>query len=107
MEKKAQALPNVTMPGKVIVIDEGLCKGCNQCVEVCRTDVMLPNPEKGRPPIVLYPDECWLCGCCVAHCPSQGAIRLEYPLNQRTVLWKRKETGEYFRIGPGLKGIKI
>jgi hypothetical protein len=27
-----------------------------------------------------------------------GAIRMEYPLNQR-VGWKRKETGEYFRIG--------
>jgi NAD-dependent dihydropyrimidine dehydrogenase PreA subunit len=62
------------------------------------TDVMVPDPEEGKPPIVLYPDECWFCGCCVAHCPVEGAIVMEHPLNQR-VGWKRKETGDYFRIG--------
>ncbi len=53
---------------------------------------------KGGPPIVLYPDECWFCGTCVEDCPVPGAIRMEHPLNQR-VGWKRKETGELFRIG--------
>jgi formate dehydrogenase major subunit len=52
----------------------------------------------GEPPVLMYPDECWFCGCCVAHCPVPGAIRMEHPLNQR-IGWKRKETGEYFRIG--------
>jgi len=50
------------------------------------------------PPIVLYPDECWFCGTCVEECPAAGAIRMEHPLNQR-VGWKRKETGELFRLG--------
>jgi NADH-quinone oxidoreductase subunit F len=50
------------------------------------------------PPIVLYPDECWFCGTCVEECPVKGAIRMEHPLNQR-VGWKRKETGELFRMG--------
>jgi NADH-quinone oxidoreductase subunit F len=50
------------------------------------------------PPIVLYPDDCWFCGTCVEECPAQGAIRMEHPLNQR-VGWKRKDTGELFRIG--------
>ncbi len=50
------------------------------------------------PPIVLYPDECWFCGTCVEECPVAGAIRMEHPLNQK-VGWKRKETGELFRIG--------
>jgi len=61
-------------------------------------DVMVHNPKKGEPPIVLYPDECWFCGTCVEECPAPGAIRMEAPLNQR-VGWKRKETGELFRIG--------
>jgi hypothetical protein len=45
----------------------------------------------------LYPDECWYGGCCVAHCPQPGAIRLNHPLAQR-VRWKRKESGEHFRV---------
>ena len=98
MAEKAYIVPNPATPCKAIIIDTELCTGCKQCVDVCRTDVMVPNPEKDKPPIVLYPDECWFCGCCVAHCPSPGAIRVEHPLNQR-VGWKRKETGEYFRIG--------
>jgi ferredoxin len=61
-------------------------------------DVMVHNPKKGGPPIVLYPDECWFCGTCVEECPVPGAIRMEAPLNQR-LGWKRKETGELFRVG--------
>ncbi len=51
-----------------------------------------------EPPIILYPDECWFCGTCVEECPAKGAIRMEHPLNQR-VGWKRKESGELFRVG--------
>jgi NAD-dependent dihydropyrimidine dehydrogenase PreA subunit len=98
MESKAYLVPNPMTPCQVIVIDPELCTGCNDCVEVCRTDVLVPNPEKGKPPIVLYPDECWFGGCCVGHCSVPGAIKMVYPLNQR-VGWKRKDTGEYFRIG--------
>jgi NAD-dependent dihydropyrimidine dehydrogenase PreA subunit len=97
MEEKAYAMPNPITPGRVIVINKDLCNGCNTCVDVCRLDVMLPNPEKGKPPLVMYPDECWFCGCCMSDCPA-GALVIEYPLNQR-VGWKRKDTGEYFRIG--------
>jgi ferredoxin len=46
---------------------------------------------------VVYPDECWFCGCCVLHCPN-GAIELVHPLLNR-IGWKRKATGEFFRIG--------
>lgn len=98
MENKAYMGPNPAMPSRVVFIDSKLCTGCNNCVEVCRADVMVPNPENGGPPVTLYPDECWYCGCCLFHCPVPGAISIEYPLNQR-VGWKRKETGEYFRIG--------
>jgi formate hydrogenlyase subunit 6/NADH:ubiquinone oxidoreductase subunit I len=97
MEHNAYAVPNPITPGRVIVIDEKLCNGCNTCVNICRLDIMLPNQEKGKPPLVLYPDECWFCGCCASDCPTHALV-VEYPLNQR-VGWKRKDTGEYFRIG--------
>jgi len=60
----------------------------------------MPNPRKGRPPVVLYPDECWYCGTCVQECPRPGAVALAHPLNQSiSVAWKRKDTGECFRLG--------
>ena len=98
MYSKAYMVPNPMTPNQAILIDENICNGCNQCVNECRSDVMLKNPMAGKPPIVMYPDECWFCGCCVFHCPESGAIKVEYPLNQR-IGWKRKETGEYFRAG--------
>ena len=98
MDNTAYMVPNPLMPGMPVRIDPELCTGCNTCADRCRMDVMVHNPEKGGPPIVLYPDECWFCGTCVEDCPVPGAIRMQHPLNQR-VGWKRKETGEYFRIG--------
>ena len=58
----------------------------------------MPGAAKGQPPVLAYPDECWFCACCVEHCPRPGAIKMEHPLNQR-IGWKRKDTGEYFRVG--------
>ena len=45
---------------------------------------MMPNPEKGKHPIVVYPGECWYCGACVMVCPSQGAIKIQHPVMNRT-----------------------
>jgi NAD-dependent dihydropyrimidine dehydrogenase PreA subunit len=95
---RAYMVPNPMTPCQAIVIEDELCTGCNTCVGVCRSGVLVPNLKKDKPPIVLYPDECWFCGCCVDHCPKPGAIRVEHPLNQRAG-WKRKDTGEWFRIG--------
>jgi NAD-dependent dihydropyrimidine dehydrogenase PreA subunit len=89
---------NYSRVGLPVVIDSELCTGCNSCVEACRGHLILPNPDKGKPPTLYYPEECWSCGCCVAYCPVPGAITLRNALSQR-VGWKRKETGEYFRIG--------
>ena len=98
MENKVSMNPNPIMPNECVQIDPDLCTGCNSCVKVCRSDVLLPKKEEGGPPMMMYPDECWFCGCCVEHCPVPDAISLVFPVNQR-VIWKRKETGEYFRIG--------
>lgn len=98
MGNKIYIMPNPMTPNQCVVFNTELCAGCNSCVEVCRADVLLPNQENGKPPVVVYPDECWFCGSCVEECPNPGAISLEFPLNQR-VGWKRKATGEEFRIG--------
>ena len=59
------------------------CVGCNACVNICQVDILIPSPEKGKHPIVLYPGECYYCGACVMACPHDGAIRLEHPLMNR------------------------
>ena len=96
-EDKVYAVPNQPTPGRPVVIDAEICIACNKCVEVCQMDVFIPNPEKDKPPLVLYPDECWYGGSCVDFCPVDGAIKLNHPLMQR-VRYKRKATGEHFRI---------
>lgn len=74
-----------------IIYDKEKCIGCNRCVEICQVDLLVPNPEKGEPPIVLYPGECWYCGCCVMECPKKGAITLRHPLMNQAH-WVRKES---------------
>ena len=100
MNRKTYMVPNPLTPNRAIDFDAEICTGCNQCVEICRSDVLMPNPESKRPPIVLYPDECWYCGTCVLECNRPGAIIMLHPLHQSiSVLWKRKATGENFRLG--------
>lgn len=95
--QNAYLVPNPIGPSSAVFFDAEKCVGCNICVNSCRADVMMPNPEKGQPPLVVYPDECWFCGCCANSCPRE-AIRMEHPMPMRAT-WKRKETGEFFRIG--------
>ena len=78
-------------------IDYRKCIGCKTCYDLCPEDIFTWN-EETHMPYVSYPEECWFDGCCVESCPIPGALRMEFPMNQR-VGWKRKTTGEYFRIG--------
>lgn len=94
---KAYLVPNPIAPNEAVSIDAEKCVACNKCAGNCRTQTIMKNPEKGKPPIVIYPDECWFCGCCVESCKN-GAITMRYPINQR-IFFKRKATGEVFRIG--------
>ena len=91
------ASPNRPTPGRPIIFNPDFCSGCNVCVGVCPEDVFIPNPIKGQPPIILFPEECWYCGVCVDDCRRKDALRLNHPLQQRA-RWKRKETGEHFRL---------
>ena len=88
MEKEYFAVLNSTYL-KPITFNSKSCKACNRCVEVCQVDVFIPNPEAGKPPIVLYPDECWYCGCCVMECPTPDAIKLNSLLMNK-VNWKKR-----------------
>ncbi len=99
-EEKVYAVPNLITPHKPIEINENVCNGCNVCVEHCQMGVLVPSTQKGKPPIVLYPDECWYCGCCVMECSRRhlGAIKMNWPLMLR-MRWKDKKTGEHFRFG--------
>lgn len=100
-EKDVRLFPNLVSPTQPVVHDPEVCIGCNTCVEICHQDIMIPNPEKGKPPVVVWPEECWQCGICVVNCPlglEAKAIRLIFPLSQ-SVRWKRKVTGEHFRMG--------
>jgi NAD-dependent dihydropyrimidine dehydrogenase PreA subunit len=99
-EENVRMFPNLVTPNNPVIFDENVCIGCNHCVDLCVMDIFMPNPEKGKPPIILYPEECYYDGLCVKNCPlwQKGAIKLNHPLNQR-VRWKRKESGEHFRLG--------
>ena len=96
-QEEVYAIPNIPTPNRPVTFNPALCNGCNTCIDICQMDVFIPDPEAGKPPIILFPEECWYGGCCVAHCPTPGAIKLNHPLMRR-VRWKRKETGEHFRV---------
>ena len=89
--------PNPVLPNHVIKIDPSKCVACYQCAQICRCNVLMENPEKDQPPILVYPEECWHCAVCTENCPT-GAIEFDHPINQK-ITWKRKATGEMFRIG--------
>ncbi len=92
MNRKVYAIPE---PGisNPITFNPIICVGCNICIEICQVDIFIPNPEESKPPIMLYPGECWYCGCCVDECPKPGAIKLN-PLLINRVHWKRKNMSE-------------
>ena len=46
MSDKVYMTPNPMTPNKGQKFNPDICNGCNLCVEVCPTDVMMPNPEK-------------------------------------------------------------
>lgn len=97
--KASLTMPSFSGPCRVLSFNAEKCVGCNACVNVCPIDVMIPNPVKGKEPIVVYAEECWFCGGCVLEC-AHGAVELIAPAKQRiSTIWKRKDTGEEFRAG--------
>jgi len=68
-----------------VLFDESVCNGCNICMEICPMDVFGPNPIEGRPPLILYGDECRYCGACWMRCPlrKRHALRIVVPPSMR------------------------
>ena len=97
IEYRVSPVPCSTRPLK---FDASLCIGCNRCAGVCQCDILLPNPEKGRPPLVMYPGECYYCGACVMVCPREGAIRLVHPLMNQAKFVPVKKT-DFVDNNPG------
>lgn len=95
-QQKVYAFPNPPAPHRPVIFDNAICDGCNSCL-ACQMDVLYPNPDKGCPPVIMFPDECWYCGSCIELCPKPGAIRFNHPLMQRTI-WRDKVTGKLFRL---------
>ncbi len=84
--RTALAIGDQALVDPITIVPE-LCTGCNRCVNACPVDLFLPSDEKGGPPLVLYPGECWYEGSCVDSCPEEGAITLNRPPAMR-VNWK-------------------
>lgn len=95
-KERTYAFPNVITPSRPVIFNSEKCTGCNRCVEVCPIDVYVPSRDKGKTPLILHPDECWYCGTCVNECPVPGAVKFNFPLQQKGY-WRRKESGEIFR----------
>lgn len=72
MSRKVYMTPNPMTPNKGQKLNAEICNGCNLCVEVYPTDVMMPNPVRRKPPLVLYPEECCFCAACIEECPRPG-----------------------------------
>lgn len=85
---KVSVIPCSATP---LIFDESLCVGCNTCANICQCDIMIPNPEKGKHPIVAFPGECYYCGACVMVCPCPGAIDLQHPVMNRAKFVPVKE----------------
>lgn len=83
MEKKKFQVSKVSCSAEPLIYDDSKCIGCNRCAEACMADVLVPDTEKGKHPVVMYPGECWYCGACVMDCPVDGALRLVHPLMNR------------------------
>ncbi len=60
------------------IINEDLCTHCGMCAAIC--PMHLFKHEKGRVPVVAYPEECWHCNACVLDCPKK-AVDLRFPLH--------------------------
>ena len=54
-------------------IDREKCSGCEECIEICSTEVLEIHQSKA---VVVRPDDCVGCESCVEIC-KEGAISVE------------------------------
>jgi len=66
-----------------VVINQEACTQCSACVSLCTGRVFELKNEQVQ---AARPEECWLCGHCVAVCPTDAIQHSAYPLDQCPVL---------------------
>jgi NAD-dependent dihydropyrimidine dehydrogenase PreA subunit len=54
------------------VVNRESCEGCENCVEICPSEVYVIADGKPDP---VHPEDCIECGACVDQCPT-GSIEL-------------------------------
>ncbi len=65
---------------KMVKIDSTKCNGCGFCFDVCPNYVFAP--AEGRVIAVRYPEQCCICGHCVAICPQNALIHEKMPADK-------------------------
>lgn len=60
-----------------IQVQQELCTQCGACLELCTSHVF--GQMDGQTQVVA-PEECWLCGHCIAACPVDAIAHGDYPL---------------------------
>jgi NAD-dependent dihydropyrimidine dehydrogenase PreA subunit len=51
------------------VVDQEKCSGCQNCVEICPSEVYQMEGDISNP---IHPEECIECWACVSQCPSES-----------------------------------
>ena len=64
-----------------IIVDEGYCKGCGLCIDVCPKHIIVLDPDKitdkgYHPAVLTVESECTACLNCALICP-EVAITVE------------------------------
>jgi ferredoxin len=65
------------------VVDEGLCNGCQICVDRCQFGAiaMKKEPPSKKYKAVVDPEKCYGCGLCVVKCPTEAlSMKLVRPV---------------------------
>lgn len=78
--------------GREAVIRRADCRGCGNCLEVCRFGAVLAQGEGPAARFAIDPVACEGCGVCVRLCPERA---IDFP-ERRSGEWMRSET----RCGP-------
>jgi nitroreductase/NAD-dependent dihydropyrimidine dehydrogenase PreA subunit len=66
-----------------IVVNQEACTQCGACIDLCTGHVFEQDNAQVR---AIRPDDCWLCGHCVAVCPTDAIQHSDYPLDQCPVV---------------------
>jgi Fe-S-cluster-containing hydrogenase component 2 len=67
-------IPNAIASSRYLAkVDEDLCNGCENCIEVCQVDAISMQDDVA----VIDTSKCIGCGLCVSHCPSEAVETIE------------------------------